>query len=129
MFYVLDGTLSMRLGEEAIELPAGGFVCVPSGVVHTFSNPGETAVRFLNFNTPAGWEHYMRDLGAAPPRGVRVRRRSGESPRATTSRSPRAALRGHGRRRYRISSRADQDDSGTANEARGGRIGRRALIK
>ena len=21
-------------------------------------------MRFLNFNTPAGWEHYMRDLAA-----------------------------------------------------------------
>jgi hypothetical protein len=38
-------------------------------VVHTFSNPGETAVRFLNFNTPAGWENYMRDLSAALTKG------------------------------------------------------------
>jgi mannose-6-phosphate isomerase-like protein (cupin superfamily) len=65
MFYVLDGMLTMRLGEETIELPTGSFVCVPPGVVHTFSNPGETPVCFLNFNTPAGWENYMRDLGAA----------------------------------------------------------------
>jgi hypothetical protein len=32
--------------------------------VHTFSNPSATPVRFLNFNTPAGWENYMRDLSA-----------------------------------------------------------------
>jgi hypothetical protein len=38
---------------------------MPRGVVHTFSNPGETPVRFVNFNTPAGWEKYMRELGAA----------------------------------------------------------------
>jgi mannose-6-phosphate isomerase-like protein (cupin superfamily) len=42
MFYVLEGTLTMRLGDETTELPAGSFVCVPPGVVHTFSNPGET---------------------------------------------------------------------------------------
>jgi mannose-6-phosphate isomerase-like protein (cupin superfamily) len=65
MFYVLDGVLTMRVGDETTELPAGSFVCVPPGVVHTFSNPGETPVRFLNFNTPAGWENYMRDLDAA----------------------------------------------------------------
>jgi quercetin dioxygenase-like cupin family protein len=65
MFYVLDGTLTMRLGDETIELPAGSFVCVPPGVVHTFSNPSDAPVRFLNFNTPAGWENYMRDLDAA----------------------------------------------------------------
>jgi mannose-6-phosphate isomerase-like protein (cupin superfamily) len=64
MFYVLDGSLTMRLGDATLELEAGSFVCVPPGVVHTFSNPSETPVRFLNFNTPAGWEHYMRDLAA-----------------------------------------------------------------
>ena len=33
--------------------------------VHRFSNPGDEPVRFLNLNTPAGWEGYMRELGAA----------------------------------------------------------------
>jgi mannose-6-phosphate isomerase-like protein (cupin superfamily) len=70
MFFVLDGTLTMRLGDETIELQPGSFVCVPPGVVHTFSNPSVTPVRFLNFNTPAGWENYMRDLGAALAKGT-----------------------------------------------------------
>jgi quercetin dioxygenase-like cupin family protein len=65
MFYVLEGTLTMRLGVETTELPTGSFVCVPPGVVPAFSNPGETPVRFLNFNTPVGWENYMHDLVAA----------------------------------------------------------------
>ena len=69
MFYVLEGTLTMRVGEDAREVPAGTFVCVPPGVVHTFSNPGSTPVRFLNFNTPGGWEGYTRDLGAASTEG------------------------------------------------------------
>ena len=70
MFYVLEGTLTVRLGDETSELPAGTFVCVPPGVVHTFSNPGKDPVRILNFNTPAGWENYMRDLGAALAKGT-----------------------------------------------------------
>ena len=70
MFYVLDGKLTMRLGEETTEHPAGSFVCVPPGVVHTFSNPGKAPVRFLNFNTPAGWENYMRDLAEALAKGT-----------------------------------------------------------
>lgn len=70
MFYVLEGTLTMRLGDDTLELPAGSFVCVPPGVVHTFSNPSDAPVRFLNFNTPAGWEHYMRDLGALLAQGA-----------------------------------------------------------
>lgn len=70
MFYVLEGTLTVRLGDDTLELPAGSFVCVPPGVVHTFSNPSDAPVRFLNFNTPAGWEHYMRDLGALLAQGA-----------------------------------------------------------
>jgi uncharacterized cupin superfamily protein len=70
MFYVLDGTLTVRLGDETLELEPGSFVCVPPGVVHTFSNPSDTPVRFLNFNTPAGWENYMRDLAAALASGT-----------------------------------------------------------
>ena len=69
MFYVLEGVLTVRLGDETHELEAGSFVCVPAGVVHTFSNPSDSPVRFLNFNTPAGWENYMRDLAKAAKAG------------------------------------------------------------
>ena len=69
MFYVLEGVLEMRLGEDTLLLEPGTFVCVPPGVAHTFSNPSDSPVRFLNFNTPAGWEHYMRDLAAAAQSG------------------------------------------------------------
>jgi quercetin dioxygenase-like cupin family protein len=77
MFYVLDGTLTVRLEDETTELPPGSFVCVPPGVVHTFSNPSETPVRLLNFNTPAGWENYMRDLSAALAKGTPSREEIG----------------------------------------------------
>ena len=70
MFYVLEGTLTMRLGDDTLELGAGSFACVPPGVVHTFSNPGDAPVRFLNFNTPAGWEHYMRELAELLAKGA-----------------------------------------------------------
>jgi mannose-6-phosphate isomerase-like protein (cupin superfamily) len=69
MFYVLDGVLTMRLGDDTRELGPGTFVCVPPGVTHTFSNTSDAPVRFLNFNTPAGWENYMRDLGEAAKAG------------------------------------------------------------
>jgi quercetin dioxygenase-like cupin family protein len=69
MFFVIEGTLTVRLGNEERRAEPGTFVCVPPGIVHTFSNPGATLVRFLNFNTPAGWERYMRDLAAASSEG------------------------------------------------------------
>ena len=70
MFYVLEGTLTMRIGDDTTELPAGSFACIPPGVVHAFSNPSNAVVRFLNFNTPAGFENYMRELGAALAEGT-----------------------------------------------------------
>lgn len=69
MFYVLDGVLTMRIGDETHAVDPGTFVCVPPGVTHTFSNQSDGPVRFLNFNTPAGWENYMRDLGEAAQAG------------------------------------------------------------
>jgi mannose-6-phosphate isomerase-like protein (cupin superfamily) len=78
MFYVLDGTLTMRLGDETLELERGSFVCVPPGVVHTFSNPRDTPVKLLNFNTPAGWENYMRDLAAALAGGTPTQKEIGQ---------------------------------------------------
>jgi mannose-6-phosphate isomerase-like protein (cupin superfamily) len=72
MFFVLDGTLKMRVGDEELDIGPGTFVCVPPGVVHTFSNPSDQPARFLNFNTPAGWEGYMRDLAAAFGSGAPV---------------------------------------------------------
>jgi quercetin dioxygenase-like cupin family protein len=69
MFYVLEGTLTMRLADEEVSAEAGAFICVPPGTVHTFSNRSDSAVRFLNFNTPGGWENYMRALGTAAAEG------------------------------------------------------------
>jgi mannose-6-phosphate isomerase-like protein (cupin superfamily) len=69
MFYVLEGTMTVRLGDETVDAGPGTFVCVPPGFVHTFSNRSDQPVRFLNFNTPGGWEDYMRDLAAASADG------------------------------------------------------------
>lgn len=69
MFYVLDGTLTLRLGDETHQAEPGSFVCVPPGIVHTFGNDGDAPVRLLNFNTPAGWEEYMRELADAARSG------------------------------------------------------------
>src|SRR5438132_11670186 len=38
MFFVLEGTLTMQLGDETLDLAAGSFVLVPPGTAHTFSN-------------------------------------------------------------------------------------------
>ncbi|HXV96163.1 MAG TPA: cupin domain-containing protein [Gaiellaceae bacterium] len=66
-FYVLEGTLTVRVGDGEVEAPPGTYACVPPGIVHTFANRSDGPVRFLNLNTPGGWEDYIRDLAAATP--------------------------------------------------------------
>jgi len=65
MFYVLEGSLTVLVSGGERALGPGGFVCIPPGEAHTFRNDSDEAVRFLNFNTPGGFEHYMRELSAA----------------------------------------------------------------
>jgi len=68
-FYVLEGTLTVDVSGTRHEVAAGGFACAAPGTVHTFSNPGSGAVRFLNVMAPAGLEGYLRELAArgGPP--------------------------------------------------------------
>jgi quercetin dioxygenase-like cupin family protein len=65
MFYVLEGTLTFLVESDTIDAQRGTFVGVPPGTVHTFTNRSDAPVRFLNLNTPAGFEGYMRELGEA----------------------------------------------------------------
>jgi mannose-6-phosphate isomerase-like protein (cupin superfamily) len=62
MFYVLEGTLSVLVGEDWQDLPAGSFAAVPPGNVHAFTNNSDEEVRFLNLSVPGGFEAYMREL-------------------------------------------------------------------
>jgi quercetin dioxygenase-like cupin family protein len=66
-FYVLEGTLRVRVGADETDAPAGTYACIPPGIVHTFANESAEPVRFLNLNTPGGWEDYISDLAAATP--------------------------------------------------------------
>jgi uncharacterized cupin superfamily protein len=65
MFYVLEGTLTLQIDDETVNLGPGSFACIPPGTVHTFSNRSERPLRFLNFDTPAGKEDRMRDIDVA----------------------------------------------------------------
>ncbi len=69
-FYVLEGTLHVTVGDREIDAPAGSYILVPPGIVHTFANTSDTPVRFLNINAPGGWEHYLRDLAGAMHAGT-----------------------------------------------------------
>jgi len=46
-WYVLEGTLCVRVGQEVVEAHAGSAVFVPRGTPHTYWNPGQDPLRYL----------------------------------------------------------------------------------
>ncbi|NJN43326.1 MAG: cupin domain-containing protein [Anaerolineae bacterium] len=62
LFYVLEGTLSFRVGEQTLNAGPGGFAYVPPGTVHGFSNPTDAPARYLLITSPAGLENYFIEL-------------------------------------------------------------------
>jgi mannose-6-phosphate isomerase-like protein (cupin superfamily) len=64
-FFVLEGTLTVRLGDETVAASSGSYAVAPPGNVHTFSNPGGETVRALNVMAPGGFEQYLKEAAAA----------------------------------------------------------------
>jgi len=61
----------MQLGDEVLEAGAGDVVFKPRGVAHAFWNASDEPARLLELISPAGFEHYFRELApllAAPQR-------------------------------------------------------------
>jgi len=57
-FLVVEGTLSVTVGDDRREMQAGPgtYVLVPSGTFHAIANEGTTDVRFLNVHAPGGFD-------------------------------------------------------------------------
>jgi len=67
--YVLDGTVTVRVGDQAVEAPPGAFVFIPRGTAHMFRNPGPEPARVLVIFVPAGVERFLLETAgvyAAP---------------------------------------------------------------
>jgi quercetin dioxygenase-like cupin family protein len=74
-YIVLEGTLTVKAGEQRFELTPGAAAVVPMGVAHTFRVDSHTA-RALVLSTPAGLERMVRDGSVTattptlPPKGT-----------------------------------------------------------
>ena len=69
--YVLEGRVGLQLGAEELEAGPGDLVFKPRHIPHTFWNAGDEPARLLELISPAGFEHYFRELApllAAPER-------------------------------------------------------------
>src|SRR5258708_5817634 len=79
--YVLDGNLTVRVGNQLLEAASGWFLSIPRGTVHTFRVNSETAT-ILNSYTPAGFERLITELGV--PATTRTLPPPGGSPSGET---------------------------------------------
>jgi quercetin dioxygenase-like cupin family protein len=73
-FHMLEGTLTIQVGEETITASTGDFAFLPRGIVHSFKNTGNVTAKALVLITPAGLENYFaevfdpaEDRSSAPP--------------------------------------------------------------
>jgi uncharacterized RmlC-like cupin family protein len=62
-FYVLDGTLTYRAGDEVHHLSAGWFIHLPVGVPHAFRIAGTTPARILALAVPGGLMDLYTQVG------------------------------------------------------------------
>ena len=59
VFYVLEGTMSIRLGERWLDCPKGTLVIAPGGTTHDFENRTAKRAGFLNVSVPGGFEEHV----------------------------------------------------------------------
>ncbi len=71
-WYVLEGTLCVRVGDDDVEVAAGGAVIVPAGTPHTFWNPRAQPVRYVLIMTPriSGLIDALHELPERTPQTV-----------------------------------------------------------
>ena len=70
-FFVLDGVLTVQVGDKIYELGPGDFASVPPGIPHTFDNTkkDQPPVKVCNLMTPGGLDAQFRDVSQAAAAG------------------------------------------------------------
>jgi mannose-6-phosphate isomerase-like protein (cupin superfamily) len=59
VFYVIEGTMTILVGDRWVEAPQGSFVLVPGGVIHDFENRSAARAGALNLSYPGAFEQQM----------------------------------------------------------------------
>ena len=68
IFYVLEGELAVRCGDETFDVAAGGFIFLPRGIEHGYRIQTKSDVHLLVVTSPAderavgGWGGFVADF-------------------------------------------------------------------
>ena len=69
VFYVLEGVVEYRVGDDWIPATAGSTVFVPPGVVHAFRNSSPRVARHLVVHAPVEALAMVEEIGRTAPEG------------------------------------------------------------
>jgi len=68
---VTEGEIGFRSGDREVVLGPGGYITKPRGELHAMWNAGTSPARMIEVISPAGFEHFFRELAemiaAGPP--------------------------------------------------------------
>ncbi|MFI8263745.1 MULTISPECIES: cupin domain-containing protein [unclassified Streptomyces] len=59
---VTEGEIGFRSGDRETVLGAGGYITKPRGELHTMWNAGSVPARMIEIISPAGFEHFFREM-------------------------------------------------------------------
>ena len=59
---VTEGQIGFRSGDREVVLGAGGYITKPRGELHTMWNAGQEPARMIEVISPAGFEHFFREM-------------------------------------------------------------------
>jgi mannose-6-phosphate isomerase-like protein (cupin superfamily) len=62
-FFLLEGSMTYRAGDEIFHLATGDFIWLPAGLPHAFRVTGSTPVRFLGLTSPGGLMALYDEVG------------------------------------------------------------------
>jgi mannose-6-phosphate isomerase-like protein (cupin superfamily) len=79
-FYVLEGNLTVHVGDTRVDLTSGGFAFGPKGVPHTFIGAGSDPTRVLVGLAPMQFEGFLREVGQPATARVLPPRPAGPPP-------------------------------------------------
>jgi mannose-6-phosphate isomerase-like protein (cupin superfamily) len=68
-FYILEGEITVHVGDQRLLATTGVFVNMPVGTPHSFKNEGSRPARMLISVAPAGLEQMFFEFGVPLPEG------------------------------------------------------------
>ena len=62
IFRIVEGTMSVLVGDRWIDAPAGSTIIIPAGTTHDFANRTDAPAALFNVYIPGGFETNMADI-------------------------------------------------------------------